>query len=123
MHIGPLITASFDLECTSSDTGFPQFTRKKDPVVQIGTTVEMYGNPEWSYRYIVTLGECDDIENCKVVKCKTEQELLLEWAKFMRTLDADIITGYNILGFDYEYLYERAKMWAPGQTAFTRIPS
>lgn len=110
INIGPLLIASFDLECISNDNGFPQFSRINDKVVQIGTTVEMFGNSKWSYKYIVTLGECDDIENCKVVKCETESELLLEWSNFIKTLDPDIITGYNILGFDYEYLYERAKI-------------
>ena len=109
--IGKLIIASFDIESTSSDGGFPQFTRKNDAVVQIGTTVEMYGNPEWSYRYIVNLGQCDPIENCEVVSCETEMELLIKWAEFMKILDPDVITGYNTLGFDYEYLYERARMY------------
>ena len=107
--IGKLIIASFDIESTSNDGGFPQYKRPNDKVVQIGTTVEMYGNKDWSFRYIVNLGQCDKIDNCEVVCCETEDELLLKWAKFMHILDPDIITGYNILGFDYEYLYERAK--------------
>jgi DNA polymerase elongation subunit (family B) len=111
MNIGKLLIASFDIETTTDTGGFPLFTNPKDNIVQVATTVEMYGNPDWSYRYIATLGECDDIENCEVVKCETEMELLMEWSKFIRTLDPDIITGYNILGYDYEYLYERAKFY------------
>ena len=123
MDIGKLVIASFDIESTSNDGGFPQYTRPKDKVVQIGTTVEMYGNKDWSYRYIVNLGECDPIENCEVVCCETELELLLEWAKFMRTLDPDIITGYNTLGFDFEYLFQRALMYGVGSefASFSRI--
>ena len=33
----------------------------------------------------------------------------MAWTKFIQKLDPDIITGYNIFGFDYEYMYRRAK--------------
>jgi DNA polymerase elongation subunit (family B) len=112
MDIGPFIVASYDIECISDTGDFPQATNKKDTITQIGTTVEMFGNPDWQYNYIVTLGSCDPIDNCHVVSCKTEQEVLMQWANFMRLLDPDIVTGYNILNFDYEYLYLRAKMHA-----------
>eukprot|EP01094_Clydonella_sp_ATCC50884_P010060 TRINITY_DN1962_c0_g1_i4.p1 TRINITY_DN1962_c0_g1~~TRINITY_DN1962_c0_g1_i4.p1 ORF type:complete len:576 (-),score=139.56 TRINITY_DN1962_c0_g1_i4:847-2574(-) len=35
--------------------------------------------------------------------------MLLEWAKFFRTVDPDIITGYNITNFDFYFLLNRAK--------------
>lgn len=111
MAIGPLLTASWDIECMSSDDGFPQYARKDDPIIQIGTTVEKFGDKTWQYNYIVTLDTCDPIDNCEVVQCKTEKELIIEWVKFIRILDPDIITGYNVWGFDYQYLYERAKIW------------
>jgi DNA polymerase elongation subunit (family B) len=33
---------------------------------------------------------------------------LQSWAEFVRTVDADIITGYNIQNFDLPYLLNRA---------------
>ena len=33
--------------------------------------------------------------------CETEEEVLMEWANFIVDLDPDIITGYNIFGFDF----------------------
>lgn len=30
------------------------------------------------------------------------------WAEFLRTVDPDIITGYNIQNFDFPYLLNRA---------------
>jgi DNA polymerase elongation subunit (family B) len=27
----------------------------------------------------------------------------------MKIIDADIITGYNIMGFDFKYIYERCE--------------
>jgi DNA polymerase elongation subunit (family B) len=108
--IGPIITLSFDIETTTSDGGFPQFKRKGDKIIQIGTTVEMYGNSDWSYRFITTLGDCNKIPNCKVIPCSNEIDLLLEWVKMVNVIDPDIITGYNTLGYDYEYMYERSKL-------------
>lgn len=35
--------------------------------------------------------------------------MLEEWAKFVRNVDPDIITGYNINNFDLPYLIDRAK--------------
>ena len=35
--------------------------------------------------------------------------MLLAWSYFIKITDPDILTGYNILGFDYKYLYERTQ--------------
>jgi len=80
-----------------------------DPVIQIATVVYKYGDPSVSYRHIVTLDTCDDIEGAEVISCENESDVLIEWAKFINKLDPDIMTGYNIFGFDYQFLYYRAK--------------
>ena len=35
--------------------------------------------------------------------------LLQKWSEFFQEVDADIITGYNIINFDLPYLLDRAK--------------
>jgi DNA polymerase delta subunit 1 len=35
--------------------------------------------------------------------------MLEEWAAFVREMDPDIFTGYNINNFDFPYLIERAR--------------
>jgi DNA polymerase delta subunit 1 len=40
---------------------------------------------------------------------ETEGEMLEEWAAFVREMDPDIFTGYNINNFDFPYLIERAR--------------
>ena len=62
-------------------------------------------------KHIVTLGGCDPIPGTIVESFDDERELLLAWAKLIRTTDPDIITGYNIFGFDFKYLYDRAEMF------------
>ena len=85
---------------------FPQLNG--DHIIQIGTTVHLFGEKECCYKNIITLNTCDPIEGVDVVSCETEEELLLAWRDLIVRLDPDIMIGYNIFGFDMAYLYERA---------------
>ena len=107
--IGPLLIASFDLECTSSDGSFPKPERDGDAIIQIGTTVFKYAEKKPTYQYIFTLGKCAPIDEVTVVSCRTERDMLREWSKFMRKLDPDVVTGYNIWGFDWVYYKKRCE--------------
>lgn len=79
-----------------------------DKVIQIGTTVQKYGDTDCYLKHILTLNGCEEIDGCIVESFDNEEEMLLRWSEFIRELDPDIITGYNIFGFDYTYLIERA---------------
>jgi len=92
-----------------------------DPIIQIGTVFYDYGTGK-TFRHILVLGNqdnlhdkeiCDDIENIKVERCKTEKELLLGWKNIIKDQDPDFITGYNIFGFDFKYIYDRAEVLFP----------
>ena len=79
-----------------------------DPVIQIGTTFHRYGESACSYRHVVTLGSCAAVEGVDVVSCATEEEVLLTWRDMMQRMDPDVVTGYNVMGFDMAYLRDRA---------------
>jgi len=79
-----------------------------DKIIQIGTTVHLYGSDKIVYKNIITLDTCDLINDCVVESCRTEKELLINWKKLMNELNSDIVTGYNIFGFDMPYIWERA---------------
>lgn len=79
-----------------------------DPIIQIGTTFHTYGSRECCYRHIVTLGKTDSIPGIEVECCDSEEELLHKWQTMINRINPDIMTGYNIFGFDFVYLYERA---------------
>ena len=81
-----------------------------DKVIQIGTVLYRYGMESTTIqRHIVTLGGCDKIDGVEVVSCETVSELYHEWAKFMAKAQPNIITGYNIFGFDFKFLWECAE--------------
>jgi DNA polymerase delta subunit 1 len=113
--IGRLLVASFDIECTSIDGTFPQADRKGDEIIQIGTSVYEYGSNECLYKHMVTLKKCDDIEDVEVESYNNEKDVIMGWAKFIDKLDPDILTGYNIWGFDEKYIYDRAKTGCGGK--------
>lgn len=79
-----------------------------DKIIQIGTTVHIYGSDNIVYKNIITLNSCDNIDGCDVEYYDTEKEVLLKWKELMNNLNSDIITGYNIFGFDMEYIWQRA---------------
>ena len=79
-----------------------------DKIIQIGTTVHIYGSDNIVYKNIITLNSCDKIDGCDVEYYNTEKEVLLKWKELMNNLNSDIITGYNIFGFDMEYIWQRA---------------
>ena len=80
-----------------------------DKVIQIGTAVQKFGEDGIFIKHIITLGSCDPIEGTVVESYETESEVLLAWTEFIKNLDPDMITGFNTLGFDYQFMYDRAK--------------
>lgn len=79
-----------------------------DEIIQIGTTFHRYGERECCFRHILTLGSCDsNIPDTVVESCQSEAELLLKWRDLIRSTNPDILTGYNIFGFDFSYIYNR----------------
>lgn len=107
--INKFIIASFDIECKSEDGSFPQPQRDNDRIIQIGITLSRYGETECYERHLLSLKKTAEIEGSIVQSFNTEEDLLLGFTKTLRTIDPDIITGYNIFGFDFMYMMERAK--------------
>ena len=102
---------SFDLECTSGDKiSFPNPEKPSDKVIQIGLTMSKYGEDECYCKYILTLGGCEQLEGIVVQSYETEEDLLLGFQRMIVELDPDFITGWNIFGFDFKYLYMRSKL-------------
>lgn len=78
-----------------------------DPIIQIGTTVHKFGSDEILYKNIITLNTCDSITDVEVIQCENERDVILKWKEVLKKINPDILTGYNILGFDFKYIYDR----------------
>ena len=81
-----------------------------DKVTFIGSTFMKYGEKEPYLNHCVVLNTCDDSKQKGTVieQCKTEKELLLKWKEIILKEDPDIIIGYNIFGFDYDFMFKRS---------------
>ena len=73
-------------------------------------------------RNVFTLQKCAPIVGSKVLSYDKEEEMLRAWRDFLKEVDPDIITGYNIVNFDLPYIIERAEhLKSPGFPTFSRL--
>ena len=105
-HEGETETAAMRLT-QKMNAHFPPL--KGDRIIQIGTAVHRYGDTACSYKAVLTLDTCDPIEGVEVIPCSTEKELIQRWCDLLHKINPDVITGYNILGFDFDYLHSRSE--------------
>lgn len=82
-----------------------------DKVTFIGSTFMNYGNKDPHLNHCVVLNSCSEIpmENSMVETYNSEKEVLLAWQQLVQRENPDIIIGYNIFGFDYEFMFRRAE--------------
>jgi len=80
-----------------------------DKVTFIGSTFLTYGSESPYLNHCVVLNTCDPVPNVEIQSVENETDVLLEWAKLIQRENPDIIIGYNIFGFDYEFMLQRAK--------------
>ena len=115
MKIYDLLTSNdyeYDEKITHLDKSltsiFPRL--KGDPVTFIGSTFWKYGEKEPYLNHCIALDTCNKInaKNTKIESYKTEASVLLAWTKLIQREDPDVIIGYNIFGFDYEFMFRRS---------------
>jgi DNA polymerase delta subunit 1 len=53
-----------------------------------------------------------------VFSFKKEADLLFAWREFLRLIDPDILTGYNIITFDFPYIVNRGAALSLGNFPF-----
>jgi DNA polymerase elongation subunit (family B) len=94
-------------ETLTADSVLPML--KGDEVTFIGSTFMKYGESEPYKNHCLVVGTCDSIPGADVVSVKTEKDCLLEWTALIQHENPDIIIGYNIFGFDYEFMFQRAQ--------------
>ncbi|KAF7308685.1 DNA polymerase [Mycena chlorophos] len=105
--IAPLRILSFDIECAGRKGIFPE--ADVDPVIQIANMVTRQGEQKPFIRNVFTLNTCSNILGSQVLSFKKEAKLLQAWSEFVNEVDPDVVIGYNIAGFDFPYLLDRAK--------------
>jgi len=93
----------------SLNANFPKL--EGDKVTFIGSTFLNYGDSDPYMNHCIVLNTCSKlpVENSILETYITEKEVLLAWQKLIQRENPDIIIGYNIFGFDYEFMFRRAE--------------
>ena len=106
---------AFDIECYSDNhRAMPDAYKSLHVAYMISCIYQRYKDPSTRKRYGIIIGDCQDIpkeklSNCTIIKVDNEMEMIEAFAKVIKETDPEILTGYNILGFDYPYLDRRVK--------------
>jgi len=90
-----------------------------DKVTFIGSTFMHFGECDPYLNHGICLGDCNEFEiensKCEIICCDkkkdihdNERDVLLEWKRMLQQHQPDIIIGYNIFGFDWKFLCDRA---------------
>ena len=108
-------TKLYELTEAFTNNGFPQL--EGDSITFIGMSFINYTETQPFERVIIVKGGCKIPEkyeswvrenNVSVLERQTEQEVLLTFTKLIIKYNPHIITGYNITGFDFEFMYKRS---------------
>jgi DNA polymerase elongation subunit (family B) len=93
----------------SLNTIFPKL--EGDKCTFIGSTFLNYGNKDPHFNHCIVLNTCSDLPiiNSVVESYNSEKEVLLAWQQLVQRENPDIIIGYNIFGFDYDFMFKRAE--------------
>ena len=104
---------SFDNEANSTImSSMPKAERPNDKTFQIGVTIldpPRGDKPKTYTKYLFSMGPPFELDDTKVISCKTEAILYETFAEFIVEQDPDVIIGFNILGWDIPYMIDRCK--------------
>jgi DNA polymerase elongation subunit (family B) len=92
--------ANIDIE-VGSENGFPQPASALEPITAIAVKLD-------DMIYVFGCGQYNNYRDDVDYKmCRDEKDLIEKFLQFWREKDPDVITGWNIKGFDIPYLYNR----------------
>ena len=107
----PFVVASVDIECNSSTGKFPDADVKDDACFQIAVSLTHFGSDVPYDKICFCYKKTDsNLEGSIIKSYETEREMLMAFKEYLMEKDIDIITGWNIFGFDLEYIMKRAVM-------------
>lgn len=102
---------SFDIEAFSGEDNRMPCPYFSEEAAYLNVCIfQELGDLESRRRHVLTLLPCDDIPDAAVTLCMDEADEIRKMSQLIQHYQPDIITGYNILGFDFEFLHVRLQM-------------
>jgi len=107
---------AFDIETYSNNhRAFPNKFHALHVAYMVSCIFQRLGDKSSRKRYGILLGECDEMLEpdgtrfAELSQVKSELGLVNEMGRIIMKTDPEIISGYNIVSFDYPYLDARLK--------------
>ena len=84
-----------------------------DAIINVSTTVHRFGVDGIESRHSAALARngmatLNPVLGIAVSICRTEREVIEAWVAHVADVDPSVLCGYNIFGFDWDYLWDRA---------------
>jgi DNA polymerase elongation subunit (family B) len=102
-HINSFVV---DIETATEQSGFPNPNYAVEEILLI-TMKNMKTKLNTTFMSREYTG--DKIENCDLILCQDEYSLLTRFIDFWKQSNVDIVTGWNVEGFDIKYIINRCK--------------
>lgn len=99
------IIFSWDIEAYShKPPAFPSKHHYLDRIFSISITTQVHMKEETRKDIVIIIGPSDPLENVVTYNVEDEDELIQKFFDIVKEEDPDIFIGYNIFGFDFDYL-------------------
>lgn len=119
VHPRPLIMC-FDIEVVSSTSGMPQPYVKDDRIEMVSCVFRRYLDDNDR----IFLLHLDDYELCiddvTSISCNDELDMIHKFFDLIKTINPDVITGFNIYGFDFDYIVSKLQYYMEYTTMCSR---
>jgi DNA polymerase elongation subunit (family B) len=105
--------------------GFPSAAVPSDLIYMCSVVVARLGGPRAERRrYCICVGDPDRslLDGVTVLAVGSEKELYWDLARIIREENPDVISGYNIHGFDLKYMEMRLALWGEELPDISRLP-
>ena len=113
---------SYDIEAyCENHKGFPRGTFIKDVCYIITIVFQIGTRKETRKRYALVYGHCKPSKRAETIIVNSEMALIGEFERLIRELDPEIITGFNIMGFDNVFLDKKLKLRFANWTDIGRL--
>lgn len=111
----PLKTLCFDIETEDlkmvEDEDDEDGNESLDDGGLFQISIAIKEGPDVTKKYMITKIPCDPIDDVTVIVVETSKELVETNWRIWRTEDPDVVSGYNILQFDYAKLIAASKRY------------
>lgn len=107
-HPLPMVL-SFDIEVISSDSGMPSSWKLDDKIEMISCVFKRYLSSP-SETYILHMDDYSVTSGISI-PCSSECDILDKFFSIINDKDPDVIIGYNIYGFDFDYIISRLQYY------------